>query len=78
MREITFTRWLPGFYKANLGRDAIGREMFANIKKKGNKWEAEICYASNGEIARFAGIWESLKYAKDEITRLSENFDPNL
>jgi len=75
MREITFTRWLPGFYKANLGKDAIGREMFTNIRKKNNKWEAEIRYASNGEIARFAGIWGSLKEAKGEITRLAENYE---
>lgn len=71
--RITFTRWLPGIYKANLGADCIGRELFANIKKTGSEWHAEIRCAANGEIVRFAGIWSSLKDAKDEVSHIIDN-----
>lgn len=74
MTAVTFTRWLPGRYKANLGADCIGREVFANIKKNGNQWEAEIRYAADGEIARFAGIWHSLKDAKEEVLHIARHY----
>lgn len=74
MISITFTRWLPGYYKANLGADAIGRDVFANIQKVGREWHAEIRYAACGEIVRFAGIWSSLKDAKEEVERIAREY----
>lgn len=73
MTSLTFTRWLPGFYKANIGADCIGRELFANVKKVGREWHAEIRYAADGEIVRFAGIWNKLEDAKEEIEHIVEN-----
>lgn len=74
MTSITFTRWLPGYYKANIGADAIGRDLFANVRKHGSQWHAEIRYATCGEICRFAGIWSSLRDAKEEVERIAQHY----
>jgi hypothetical protein len=67
MTTLTYTKIYAGYYKANLGADCIGRDAFANIVKRDGMWQAEIRYSSTGEVARFAGIWSSLRDAKEEV-----------
>jgi hypothetical protein len=68
---ITFSRYLPGLYRAEVGADCIGREVYAIIKKHPDGWHADFRYWSCHEVCRFAGIWSTLRDAKDEVEHVA-------
>lgn len=70
---IEFNQIIAGFYKANIGKDAIGREVFANVRRKGREWHAEFRYAACGEVCRFAGIWTRKADAFEEVRHVASN-----
>jgi hypothetical protein len=73
MATLTFTRLITGMYRAEVGADAIGREVYAIIKKHPDGWHADFRYWSCHEICRFAGIWSSLRDAKEEVAHITDH-----
>ena len=51
----------PGCY-----RETINETQFAQYTKEGRYWKAEIRNTESGEVTRYAGIWNSLKDAREE------------
>ena len=45
-----------------------GGERFGLIKKTGREWTAEIRESHNGDLLRYAGIWQTLRKAIEECT----------
>lgn len=70
---LSFARYLPGLYRAEVGADCIGREVYAIIKRHPDGWHADFRCWSNHEIYRFAGIWSSLRDAKEEVARIADH-----
>lgn len=70
---IEFTQIIAGSYKATIGKDAIGREVFANVRRQGREWHAEFRYSACGEVCRFAGIWTRKADAFEEVRSIASN-----
>ena len=62
MAELKTTKWMSGYYRVS------GTTLFAGIKKVGRTWEVEIRFSDTGVLMGYAGIWDTLKDAKDEAT----------
>ena len=56
-------KFMPGHYRV------VSDDKFAHIHKDGRKWYATI-RALNGDLIRYAGIWNTLKDAIEESERL--------
>lgn len=61
-------KWHTGVYRVRL-KDDNGNlsHMFGQIRKNGRKWHAEIRHTDTGDLIRYAGIWDTLKEATEEI-----------
>ncbi len=55
-----------GYYRYSAG------EVFGQIKKSGRKWLGEVRHTS-GSLKQYAGIWGTLKDAKEEIEFLTRD-----
>ena len=47
-------------------------DLFGQIIKNKYTWEAEIRYTQSGNIRQFSGIWDTLKDAIEEVSRIIE------
>lgn len=41
--------------------------VFGQIKKCGQQWHADIRKTETGELQRYAGVWPTLKAAREEV-----------
>ena len=72
MKPTKMSKWSKGYYKVTFGDKG-----FSNIRKETfgpnkNKWIADI-RKPNGELRRFAGIWNTLKDALEEVMSIFEH-----
>ena len=61
---MKFTKWMKGYYR--LSADT----KFAGIKHERDGWHAEIRSRDTGDLIRYAGIWPTLRDAREEAERL--------
>lgn len=62
---MTLREHCKGCYRLTLSPDRFGQ-----IIKRGREWHAEIRNTHNGDLVRFAGIWNTRKEAVEELTSI--------
>ncbi|KKN40169.1 hypothetical protein LCGC14_0736010 [marine sediment metagenome] len=57
---MRFQKWMRGYYR--LSADT----QFAGIRRDRDGWHVEIRDSATGTLQRYAGIWPTLREARDE------------
>ncbi len=60
--RIKRCKWYPGCYRIT----SPVSDVFGQIKKVGQEWQAEIRFKLTGDMKQFAGNWKTLADAQDE------------
>ena len=60
--QATIRKHYPGCYRLSPPTD----EEFGQVKRHGREWHAEIRF-SNGDLKRYAGIWNTRRETVEEI-----------
>lgn len=61
---MKFTKWMRGYYRLS------DETRFAGIKHERDGWHVEIRDSDTGTLQRYAGIWPTLKDAREEAARV--------
>lgn len=63
---LEMTKWGPGCYRIRKGGELFG-QIHHDHPDFPRKWVAEIRYTETGNLRQYAGIWNTLKEAREEV-----------